>query len=110
LDRMGKQLRQGEVVQPSSTASQVTFNTYVDEAPSTVVWRVEGTSAPYALQESRNGGTSFATVVSAVDSPNVFTYVQHEGVTDEVTITLPLVTDTSSLTLTTDIHLRNAQT
>jgi type II secretory pathway pseudopilin PulG len=110
LDRLSKQLRQGEVVHPGSSVSQITFNTYVDGASATVVWRATGTSAPFALQESRDDGANFATVASSLASKSLFTYVQHAGVTDEVTITLPLETRTSTYSLTTDVHLRNALT
>ena len=50
LDRMSKQFRQGETIDTAASDSQqVTMITYIDGVPTTVVWRVDGTSAPYAL-------------------------------------------------------------
>ena len=109
LDRMSKQLRQGEsIAQASSTASTVTFDTYIDGVAKTVVWRVNGSAAPFELLESRDGGSNFNTVVSSLGSNSVFTYTTHGGVLDQVTIALTLVTDTTEVELTTDVHLRNA--
>ncbi len=109
LDRLSKQLRQGESIdQVASTASSVTFSTYIDGVAKTVVWRVNGSASPYELQESRDGGTTFNTIVSALGSSSVFTYTPHGGVLDQVTIALTLVTDSTEVELTTDVHLRNA--
>lgn len=109
LDRLSKQLRQGEsVTVASSTASQVVFDTYIDGNTADVVWRVNGSAAPYELQESRDGGTTFNTVASSLGTNSVFTYTTHGGVLDTVTIALELVTDTTTVELTTDVHLRNA--
>jgi prepilin-type N-terminal cleavage/methylation domain-containing protein len=110
LDRLAKQLRQGESVNTTaSTSSTVVFSTYINNAAATVAWRAQGSSAPYKLQESRNGGTSYATVVDALSSPVVFTYTTHGGVLDQVTIDLTLVTTTSTVHLQSDVYLRNAQ-
>jgi prepilin-type N-terminal cleavage/methylation domain-containing protein len=109
LDRMAKQFRQGESIDTAaSDAGQVTMLTYLDGVPSTVVWRVQGTEAPYELQESRDGGATFATVLSALESADVFTYTVHEDVTDQVTIDLTLRTNTTTVPLTSDVYLRNA--
>jgi prepilin-type N-terminal cleavage/methylation domain-containing protein len=109
LDRMSKQFRQGETIDTAASDSQqVTMVTYIDGAPTTVVWRVDGTSAPYALQESRDGGTTFNTVLSSLSTPDVFTYTVHEDVTDQITVELNVKTRTSSVDLISDIYLRNA--
>lgn len=109
LDRMSKQFRQGEAVdQAASSTSQATVSTYLDGAAATVVWRVDGSSPPYRLQESRDGGTTYTTVVSSLSSPDVFTYTAHDGVVDQITISLSLATNTSTVDLTSDINLRNA--
>jgi hypothetical protein len=110
LDRFSKQLRQGEVVQSSSTSSSITFTGYLDEQAETFTWRTTGSAAPYSLEESTDGGANFYTILTVLTSPDLFTYVTHGSVTDEVTITLPLKTLTSTTTLTSDVHLRNAQT
>ena len=109
LDRMSKQFRQGETIDiAASDSQQVTMITYIDGAPTTVVWRVDGISAPYALQESRDGGATFNTVLSSLSTPDVFTYTVHEDVTDQITVELNVKTRTSSVDLISDIYLRNA--
>src|SRR6476469_6514785 len=55
LDQLSKQLRQGESIdQAASTASSITFSSYIDGAPETIIWRVTGTTAPYSLEPSRD--------------------------------------------------------
>ncbi|MGZ8581375.1 MAG: PulJ/GspJ family protein [Actinomycetota bacterium] len=109
LDRMSKQFRQGETIDTAASDSQqATVLTYLDGVPTTVVWRVQGTSEPYVLQESRDGGTTFNTVLSSLSDPDVFTYVVHEDITDQITIELNVKTKTSTVDLTLDIYLRNA--
>jgi hypothetical protein len=115
LDRMTKQLRQGEVVS-SSTTSKIVFTSYVAGASKTIVWQAAGSAAPYELQVSLNGGTTYGTVTSGLTSKNLFTYASHTdadgfAVTDEVTVTLVFTTSTNNvLTLTEPVHLRNALT
>ena len=111
LDRLSKQLRQAESIDTgNSTASTITYSSYVNGTPTTFVWRTSGSAAPYSLQESRDGGAHFNTDLTALTSPSLFTYTAHGGVTDEVTIQLPLGTDTSSTVVSIDVYLRNAQT
>ena len=62
----------------------------------------------YALQESRDGGATFNTVLSSLSTPDVFTYTVHEDVTDQITVELNVKTRTSSVDLISDIYLRNA--
>jgi hypothetical protein len=119
IDQMSKQLRQGESVSASSTASSMTFSTYVDGVPQTVIWRVTGTSAPYTLQQSIDNGVHYATLVSPLKcktasdtgcTKDPFTYVSHAGVVDEVTIDLTFQTSTSTVDLISDVQLRNVET
>ena len=42
-------------------------------------------------------------------SANPFTYVQHAGVVDQVTIDLTFETDTSTIDLVSDVQLRNVE-
>jgi type II secretory pathway pseudopilin PulG len=119
IDQMTKQLRQGvSVDQTNSSASQLTFDTYIDGTAATVVWRVTGSSAPYTLEQSRDGGANFAPLVSpllcktASDTgctADPFTLTGHGGMLDQVTIDLTFATDTSSFDLISDVQLRNAQ-
>ena len=119
IDQMTKQLRQGESVDlTASNASTLEFSGYIDGVDSTIVWRVTGTSAPYTLEQSRDGGAHFAPLVSPVQcktasdpgcSADPFTYVQHAGVVDQVTIDLTFETNTSSVDLVSDVQLRNVE-
>jgi prepilin-type N-terminal cleavage/methylation domain-containing protein len=110
LDRVSKQLRQGEWVdQTGSTPSSITFSGYIDGEPQTIVWKVTGTSAPYTLQESQLGGANLVPILSSLTNTNVFTYTSHGGVVDQVTVSLSLGTETSTILLSTDVELRNAQ-
>jgi prepilin-type N-terminal cleavage/methylation domain-containing protein len=118
IDQMSKQLRQGESVdQANSSASQLTLETYIDGVATTVVWRVTGTAAPYTLEQSRDGGATFAPLVSpllcktsgdAGCTADPFTYTSHGDVVDQVTIDLTFQTNTSSIDLISDVQLRNA--
>lgn len=115
LDRMTKELRQGEVVS-SSTSSRIVFNSYVTQSPKTIVWQATGTTAPYSLQQSLNGGTTYTTILRELSSKDLFVYTNHldaDGfsVTDLVTVTLVLQTRTgATITLSEPVQLRNALT
>jgi type II secretory pathway pseudopilin PulG len=124
IDQMTKQLRQGEAVdQANSSASTLTFDTYIDGEAATIVWRVVGSEAPYTLEQSRDvwdrsGDGNFVPLVSpllcqtASDpgcSADPFSYVTHGGVVDQVTIDLTFQTTTSAIDLISDVQLRNAQ-
>jgi hypothetical protein len=119
IDQMTKQLRQGESVDlTASDASTLKFSGYIDGTDTTIVWRVIGTSAPYTLEQSRDGGANFAPLVSPIlcqtasdtgCSADPFTYVQHAGVVDQVTIDLTFETNTSTVDLVSDVQLRNVE-
>jgi hypothetical protein len=111
LDRMSKQIRQGESVDTAySNATRIKVSSYLDGTVNTFAWRVTGSSPPYLLQESRDGGSTFVTVSSAVRNPNLFVYTVHAGVADQVTLNLTLGTESSTVALTSDVYLRNAST
>jgi prepilin-type N-terminal cleavage/methylation domain-containing protein len=111
LDRLSKQLRQGVSIDPTSDASTLKFSGYNDGASATIVWRATGTAAPYTLQESINGGTSFYTVLQSLTSKSVFTYTPTPAgsATREVAVALSLGTTTASTVISTDVNLRNVQ-
>lgn len=119
IDRMSKQLRQGESIdQVASGASTLKVSTYIDGTAATVVWRVTGSAAPYTLEQSSNGGTNFAPLLSpllcktASDpgcTADPFTYVSHGGVVDQVTINLTFQTSSSTIPLVSDVQLRNVE-
>lgn len=110
LDQLSSEVRQGESVDATSTAQTLRFSGYIDGVAKTIVWRATGTTAPYTLQRSTNGGTTYVNMLKTLGSNNLFTYTTHDGVKDQVTIALALTTSTSSVNLTTDIYLRNAGT
>lgn len=105
LDRLGKQIRQGESI-TTSQDSLIEFESYLDGEATTFAWRVTGSVAPFKLQESRDGGSTYVTVATSLTSNDVFDYPD----TDEVQIDLTLGTDTTTVALTSDVYLRNANT
>jgi len=119
IDQMTKQLRQAESIDASSTESTLTFDSYIDGVAATIVWRVTGTSAPYVLEQSRDGGHTFAPLVSPLlcktsadtgcaDHPP-FTQNPPGGPTDRITIDLTFETSTSTVDLISDVQLRNVE-
>ena len=111
LDQLSKQLRQGESIdQASSSASAISFSSYINGTAATIKWRVTGSSSPYTLEESRDAGATYQTVLPYLTSPSIFTYTSHGGIEDQVTVTLSLGTTTSTVVVSSDVHLRNAQT
>ena len=110
LDRLSKELRQGESIdQTVSDASTISLSGYIDGDPATIVWQVTGSSAPYTLEESRLGGANPVPIVSSLSDNDVFTYTTHGIVVDQVTIRLSLQTTTTTVVISTDVQLRNAQ-
>jgi prepilin-type N-terminal cleavage/methylation domain-containing protein len=110
LDRLSKQLRQGESIdQLSSSSSAITFSGYIDGDPATIVWSVTGSYAPYTLTESTLDGSNAVPIVTSLSDNNVFTYTSHGTVVDQVNIRLPLKTSTTTVVLSTDVQLRNAE-
>jgi len=110
LDQMVKQIRQAESLDEAvSDADTLDMETYINGTAKSVVWKATGSVAPYALELSIDGGTSFRTVASSLKSPNVFTYTSHDGLLDQVTVSLQLGTETSDVTITSDVSIRNAE-
>jgi prepilin-type N-terminal cleavage/methylation domain-containing protein len=108
LDQLAKELRQAEAIDLTSDADTVSGSTYLDGDQIDVVWRTSGSSAPYTLERSQDGGATFTPLITSLNSDQLFTYTFHEGVLDQVTIDLDLSTRTSTVELTTDVYLRNA--
>jgi len=122
IDQMTKQLRQGESVDlTASNAYTLKFSGYIDGTETTIEWRLTGSSPPYTLEQSRDADSAtphFAPLVSPIlcrtasdagCSADPFTYVQHAGVVDQVTIDLTFETSTSTVDLVSDVQLRNAE-
>ena len=120
IDQMTKQLRQAESIDTAaSDESTLTFDSYIDGAPATIVWRVTGSSPPYSLEQSRDGGAHFAPLVSpllcktSTDTGCTlhppFTQNPPGGPVDQITIDLNLQTDTSTVDLVSDVQLRNVE-
>jgi len=110
LDRLSKQLRQAESVDGGGTSSSmITFSSYINGTPATIVWQVTGTSAPYTLTESTTGGANPVPVVTALSDNDVFEYSPNGTVQAFVSIRLPLQTSTTTIEMNTDVQLRNLQ-
>lgn len=107
LDQMTKQLRQAEAIDPTSSATTISFPTYVDGAAAAVAYRVTGSTAPYALERQVDDGP-WVELSDSLATDQLFTYTTHDDLTDQVTIDLHLLTNTSTVELTTDVYLRNA--
>lgn len=108
LTQLTKQLRQAESVnQLTSTTSLVEFNGYINGTAHKIAWRALGSAAPYQLQTRRDDG-AWWTVAKSLASADVFTYTTHDTVLDQVTIQLSLGTKTSTVTITSDVNMRNA--
>ncbi len=108
LDQMSKELRQAESIDLTSDADTVSGPSYLAGEPIYVVWRATGTAAPYSLERSPGAGTTFAPLMTSLASKDIFAYTLHEGVLDQVTIELDVTTKTTTVELTTDVYLRNA--
>lgn len=110
LDRLSKQLRQAESVDGGGTSqSMITFSSYINGTPATIVWQVTGTSAPYTLTESTTGGANPVPVVTSLSDNDVFEYSPNGTVQAYVAIRLPLQTSTTTIEMNTDVQLRNLQ-
>ena len=107
LDQMTKQLRQAESIDVASTATSVSFPSYMNGAATDIAYQVTGGAAPYTLQRSINSGT-WVDIANQLVSDEIFTYTDHDGVTDQVTIAIELQTNTSTVEVHTDVFLRNA--
>src|SRR5438093_2793829 len=67
LDRMSKQLRQAESIdETTSSSSYVSFSSYINGSPATIVWQVTGSSAPYTLEESTLGGSNSVPIITSL--------------------------------------------
>ena len=116
MNQMTKQIRQAtsvnDYVAPGDP-TQIDINTFIGvtsvTSPTTrVVWRTVGSAPPYLLQVSTDGGTSYRTMVSSLASPNIFTYTEHDGVLDQVNVSLSLGLKTTVVNLGSEVELRNS--
>ena len=116
IQQMTKQIRQATTIHnytagvgdPTKIDMETYFGASLITDPTThIVWRTTGSSAPYSLEVSMNGGTTYRTVVKTLQSASIFTYIQHDGVLDQVTVSLALGTKTTTVNLTDDVELRN---
>jgi len=114
LDRLSKQLRQGESIDsscPESTdspawASSISFSGYIDGDAAAIEWQAAGSSAPYTLEESIEGAT-FVPIATSLADNDVFQCSTDAGLVDQVTVRLPLQTNTTTVEMKTDVELRN---
>ncbi len=116
LQQMTKQIRQATEINnyvAPGDATTIDMDTFVGASlvtdPTTnVIWRTQGTEAPYDLEVSTDGGVNFRTVLSSLTSPNIFSYTEHTGVLDQVDVTLSLGLKTTDVTITSNVELRNS--
>ena len=109
LDQLTEDLRQAESIDVTSDADTIRVPiTYLNGVPTTVIWRASGATAPYSLERSTDDGDTYVTLLESLTEKELFTYTPHEGVLDQVTVELTLSTSTTSVELTTDVYLRNA--
>ena len=116
LQQMTKQIRQATAVDnyvapgDPTTIDMHTFigATSVTDPTTHVIWRTQGSEAPYELQVSTDGGANYRTLLTSLGSPNIFTYTEHSGVLDQVDITMTLGLKTADVTIRSSIELRNA--
>jgi type II secretory pathway component PulJ len=109
LNRMTKDLRQATAVdETASTASTITFTTYLDGTSTQVVYDASGTT----LTRKVGTGTAFP-VLKHLASTNVFTYTSASGGVQWVSIDLKVTPQRSpdtTLELDSQVNLRNRTT
>lgn len=110
MQQMTKQFRQAQSI-ISSSATTFSVNTYMGAGTAhQIAWRTAGSSAPYSLQEQIDGG-SFKTVFKSLTSPNIFTYSDSDPTDadpiDHVSIKLSLGTNSATVSLDSDVEMRN---
>jgi len=114
MERMVKQIRQATSVNnyPDTGSGgggdprEVDMWTFLGGSPHRVVWQVVGAAAPYSLEAQTDGG-GFVTVIQSLASPDIFSYTEQDQALNQITITLSLGMDTNTVTITSDVQLRN---
>ena len=107
LSRITKEARQASSVAPTSTASKLDLQTYVNGVATQVVYEAAGSTL------TRTAGGSAAPILSNLNSTVVFTYAPAVTQTQVVTITLnvhPVRRPDTVVSLTSEVRLRNQGT
>ncbi len=106
IDQMTKEIRQAEVVQPTSTTARLEMTSYILGVQKTIVYQASGTT----LTRSVNGGASVV-IQSHLSSTNVFTYTPDSGgVIQLVSLRLdvhPARRPDTNVILTSEVRIRN---
>lgn len=111
LNRMTKDLRQATAVdETASSASQLTFTTYLNGTPTQVVYTASGTT----LTRQVGTGSAF-TVLDHLSNTNLFTYTPTLGSTGvqwvDISISVtPKGYPSTTLVLESEVNLRNRTT
>lgn len=108
MQQMTKQFRQATEIN-SSSATALDVDTFTGPGDvHQIVWQTTGSSAPYSLEITMDGGSP-KTVLSSLASPDIFAYSDPEldGIVNQVTIRLSLGTKTTTVVLTSDVEIRN---
>jgi prepilin-type N-terminal cleavage/methylation domain-containing protein len=105
MARVTKDARQATSIDAASSASLLDIHTYVDGAPATVLYHINGT----ILSRSVSGGAAIV-LVTNLASPSLFTYEPSLTNAAVVTILLqatPKNSPNTTVHLTSEVRLRN---
>lgn len=104
LDRMVKDVRQAESFYPGSGASVLDMDTYVDGVAKRVTYTASGTTL------TRSVGSASAPILGDLASTALFTFTPSVTTPTLVTLTVsvhPYPDDAETVTVTSEVHLRN---
>jgi len=106
IDQMTKEIRQAEIIQPSSTASHLEMTSYILGVQKTIVYNASGTT----LTRSVNGAAA-APIQKNLTTTNLFTYtLDAGGVIQLVSLQLdvhPVRRPNTNVVLTSEVRIRN---
>ena len=109
LDRMSKDLRQAISVDPTSTASMIDVQTYIDGVQHRVVYSIDGTGN---LTRALDGGAAVVYQPGVLD-PNIFSYLPSSANAESVQIDLSLRPESlpeAQITVQGEVEFRNVVT
>jgi hypothetical protein len=107
MARMTRDLRQGTVVAPTSSASHLAVTTYVNGSQQEVVYDASGSSLTRQV-----GSAAAAEMQSGIASTDIFSYAPSAEAAEVVTITLTVVPPSApdtTVTIDSEVRLRNLE-
>jgi type II secretory pathway component PulJ len=105
MARVTKDTRQATLIDPTSTASMLKMQTYVNDVTASVTYQINGT----ILTRAVNNGTGIV-LVTNLASPSLFEYEPSTANAQVVTILLqatPKHSPNTTVQLTSEVRLRN---